>query len=511
MKPMQLNQKRIIENGIFYTPKAVAIELVAGVQERVSTRTKLRFFDPSAGEGALLRAVENQIGRKHGFHGCDLFHSADFPTRKNWKFTQANFFEYKTETKFDVVVTNPPYIQYGKLSNKTRETLYQQYSTNIPIQRNSDLWLYFILKSISHLKDNGVLAAVIPWSFLEADFAHPFREWLVSKFKSIDVLVLRDRHFETTEKRVLLLWLSGYGHKANSIKIGFSEHVEKEHSYSEITLDAWKSSGLVANVGLETESLLKQAKDTEFQVLSNYASVQIGVVTGANNFFILDQHLAKKHGFGEKATIPILTTTTDLQGLNIPKDLKKVLIQFPCLTKKRNAYIAEGKRREFDQRTHCKRRPQWYQVDQGRVPNAIFTYRVSSVPYMALNPKRVQCTNTLHKVFFNSDVTIDQKRWIVLSILSSVAQLSLEYKGRHYGNGILKIEPSTLKNTLVFIPKNITVPEEQFQTVSKLLGEGKKEEASDLATSIIKKYSVLPNKYWEQVSKTLCQIRLRRK
>lgn len=508
---MQRKQNEIVENGIFYTPEAVARELAIGVQERISSQAKLRILDPSSGDGALLRALENNLGSNQEFHGCDLFHSPKFPVAKNWDFEKSNFFEYESAAKFNAIATNPPYIQYGRLSQKTRNALYERYSKNVPIHKNSDLWLYFMLKSISHLADNGVLAAVIPWSFLEADFAHPFREWLVSKFKSIDVLVLRDRHFETTEKRVLLLWLSGYGHKTDSIKIGFSEHVEKEHSYSEVTPDAWKSSGLMANVGFQTESLLSQARDAEFRAVSTYASAQIGVVTGANSFFILNKRGAEEFGFGEKATVPIFTATADLDGLKTPVAVKKVLIQFPQLTKRRRSYIGSGIELDLDKRSHCVRRTPWYQVDIGKVPDAIFTYRVSTIPYMSLNPSGSQCTNTLHKIFFNSDVSKRQRKWIALSMLSSISQLSLEHHGRHYGNGVLKIEPSTLKSALVFGPKNLKLPTSQFNAVSNLLQNGKKEDASNLATSIVKEHSTLPDEYWGRVQETLTAIRDRRR
>jgi adenine-specific DNA methylase len=507
---MQPNQSEIVDNGIFYTPEAVAKELAIGVNKRLTKQTKLRILDPSSGAGALLRAVEEQVDGKHEFHGCDVFQSPEFPKGKNWKFKQSDFFEYEGSNKFNVIVTNPPYIQYGRLSVQTRDSLYQRYSKDLSIHKNSDLWLYFILKSISHLISGGILAAVIPWSFLEADFAHKFRTWLASQFGSINVLVLRDRHFETTEKRVLLLWLSNYGHEAKSIKIGFSENVEHEHNYIDVDSSAWSSAGLMANIGFQTESLLAQAAASKFQNLSAYASVHIGVVTGANAFFILEKKRARELGFGENATIPILTTTDDLQSLDTISGKGKVLIQFPRLSKRRSSYIESGAELKLPERSHCERREVWYDVDPGVVPDAIFTYRVSTIPYMALNSSKTQCTNTLHKIFFNEDVTDDQKKWITLSILSSVAQLSLEHHGRHYGNGILKIEPSALKNALVYATTK-KMPATQFEAVSQLLKNGHKEKASEMATSILRKHINLSDDYWDQVKATLTAIRIRRK
>lgn len=162
-------------------------------------------------------------------------------------------------------------------------------------------------------------------------------------------------------------------------------------------------------------------------------------------------------------------------------------------------------------RSHCIRRGErWYQVNVEPAPNAFFTYRVASTPYLTLNPKGFLCTNALHKVSFMKELSMSAKKWISLSILSDISQLSLELNGRHYGNGVLKIEPSALKATLVTIPSR-RISEIRFNKISKLIYAGNKDEAAEEATSYIKEVSNIPDHVWSQVRTALNKIRARRK
>ena len=223
---MLIESNKIIENGIFYTPEKIAEELILGTLPFITNRKSLRILDPSCGEGALLKAASQILNEQTSLLGCDLFFPENRDESFNWHFIKSNFFDYTTEEKFDLICTNPPYIQYGRLDKGQRNELHAEFSKTLPISKRSDLWVYFLIKSIEHLKINGTIGAIIPWSFLEADFAQVFRKWLSERFGSIQILVLKDKHFAGTEKRVLLLWLADYGKNTNTITLGFSDHIE---------------------------------------------------------------------------------------------------------------------------------------------------------------------------------------------------------------------------------------------------------------------------------------------
>jgi len=88
--------------------------------------------------------------------------------------------------------------------------------------------------------------------------------------------------------------------------------------------------------------------------------------------------------------------------------------------------------------------------------------------------------------------------------------LSLEHLGRHYGNGMLKIEPSALKAALVYAPSRKASPSDEFDKVSSLLTKGKKAEASEVASKVLKKHAEVHAGTCKMVRAALHAIRLRR-
>jgi hypothetical protein len=239
--------------------------------------------------------------------------------------------------------------------------------------------------------------------------------------------------------------------------------------------------------------------------LGSIATVKIGVVTGANDFFI-----RRKETHGVFNSVPIFTKVEELQTLEMHDSPEKELLILDPEKTPDNSYIQQGLLDWIQKRSHCLRRGEtWYKVALEPPPDAFFTYRVSSIPYLSLNPRGFQCTNTLHQIKFNRNITDNKQRWIAVSMLSDISQLSLELNGRHYGNGVLKIEPSALKTALVCIPTR-RISARRFNKISAHIYAGRKNEAAAEATAYCKEICGLPEHIWEQASIALQSIRDRR-
>lgn len=479
------------KNGIYYTPKSLADYLVRPMLNKGYNS----FFDPAYGDGALLLAAERNQRKNNesvdiSLFGCDIHPVNGLLTHlPEANLIESNFFEFDSCNKFDAVLTNPPYIRHQE-QDKTKIKAFKKSIEELQeLSNSSDLWAYFLIKAEQHLKKGGGLGAIVPWALLQADYAQNFRKHLLEKYEKIKVLALNTPYFEDAQERIVLLWLSNYGAKNKEIIVGFSKGIENEIEYRKLNWEDWAARKVIT---AETKSLKKIQNTLNrkygFRKFSEYADVRIGVVTGANDFFIKDYSTAKSLGFKKNDLKPIITSAKDFPNFmkNGGKNLKRLLLINDPTAQRIQDYLKEGIESQLDQRSHCQKRKPWYYVRDGKIPDAFFPYRVETIPYLVLNYSKVQSTNSVHRIYFKK-VSDTQKKWIHVSMLSLYGQLSLEAESKTYGRGMLKIEPGSLYNCQVLSKSDESI-DGIYQDLIKNLEKGDKANAVNLATAFINQH-----------------------
>jgi hypothetical protein len=497
------------ENGIYYTPDALAEYLARPLIKG----EKLAIFDPAYGQGSLLLASESvsrqkQTVRELDLYGCDI-HPVngllEHLPAANLK--QQDFFDYDKKRKFDVILTNPPYIRH---QNQVKENI-SIYRENIPelsfLSNSSDLWAYFLVKAVTHLHKNGSVGAILPWAFIQADYSKELRVWLAERFSRIKVLALNNPYFESAQERVVLLWLTGYGKENRSIVSAFAQDFTDEISYSRITLTDWKASRVISVTKENVNDIFDRLKN-EFGFCSfgSCARAHIGIVTGANKYFIRDVDYCEKNNFSEEQHIPILTNAKEIARLlaDGPDTLKRLLVLQQCDKEKTQWFIDEGIEADFDQRSHSKSRKPWYQINPGETPDAFFPYRVGKIPYLILNEHKIQSTNSIHRVYFKG-LSILERKWFVVSLLSIYGQLSISVNAKTYGRGMLKIEPGALLKTIVLKKKDRAITG-VYKLLLQLLALEQKEKAIKVATDFIEDRLNIPDDLKQLVKRVFYEI-----
>lgn len=115
--------------------------------------------------------------------------------------------------RFDFVIGNPPYIGYNQASSKLNLLIFDMIGKNISLKNFYGLNLYdlpdekktyapkpnvyvmFIALGISLLKDNGVLAYIIPQTFLTSHDIAPIRYELAKKYSIEEMIVFKNKMF----------------------------------------------------------------------------------------------------------------------------------------------------------------------------------------------------------------------------------------------------------------------------------------------------------------------------
>lgn len=501
-------------HGIYYTPSHLANFLVRPLIKRKA----ISVFDPAYGEGSLLLAVENITRGNSKIRNVALFGCDRAPVNgllqhlPSSNLLEIDFFDYSIENKFDVIVMNPPFVRHHLIDHEKRIKYQSMISGICQIKWSSDLWAYFLVKSCLHLKRGGEIGAILPWSFLQAEYAQDIRIWLSDNFKEIQILALGAEYFNDAQERVVLLWLKGYGNQSKSIRISFSTHISDSINYSDITKEQWHARTVFYSSINDIQNILdKYINEHNFENFEQYGNIRIGVVTGADDFFILDEKEARAIGFSKKFLLPIYSSSKEFISLSINGNMpsKYLIILKSNNNEKFKNYILKGIKERYHLRAHSQLREPWYCVDQGKIPDMFFPYRAMQIPYMVRNNKKYQCTNSIHRIYFKEKLSCCEKKWLQISMLSVPAQLSIEAYSKTYGSGVLKIEPGALKNVIVYKRHDLSI-NTVYDKISKLLSLNQKIDAMCCATEFINEKLKISKELSDKTYAALIELQNRR-
>jgi adenine-specific DNA-methyltransferase len=497
--------------GTYYTP-AVLAEFLA---EHTLDDKTTTIFDPSYGEGALLLAAEkvatkNKLG-KISLFGCDIKPvNGLLQHLPKANFIGKNFLDYSIDNKFSVVLMNPPYVRHKQADTDRMDSYRKVFPDFKILHKTADLWAFFLVKTLSHLNEGGSIGAILPWSFLQADYAQPLRKFLSDNFGSISYISLSNKYFEHAEERVVLIWMKHYGTKCQSIMYSSVKELTNEIDFSELPIDVWLKPRVIFSSTTDLFHLIERLHTefgfTEFQ---NHATVRIGVVTGADKFFVLKKEVATEMGFKRTHLIPIITSAKELTSLTINTEMtKKRLLDIGAVGGEYLYYIDIGIATDLHLGAHASSREPWYAVKIGEKPDAFFPYRMSKIPFLVVSQSRMQSTNSIHRIYFKNLNDI-QIKWLQISLISAFSQLSLEVLAKTYGRGVLKVEPGNLKKCLVLL-KNDRRIEIVYDQVERCLLDGDKESAMQKATDFIASQLNMPNAFVLNIRRGLKEMQKNR-
>jgi hypothetical protein len=235
------------------------------------------------------------------------------------------------------------------------------------------------------------------------------------------------------------------------------------------------------------------ARHTEVKKLGDLATILIGIVTGANHFFVMNRTRARQ------AKIPFVSLSLILSKFRFAPSLilsesdmliaykddqNCLLISRPCLGRAAlsvRRYFDAFPKALIDTNATFSKRGVWHEPDDGKIPDAFLPYMNHLGPRLVLNSALVNSTNTIHRVYFDPLTTPIQRKLVTISMLSSFSQLSAEIEGRTYGSGVLKHEPSEAARIKLIVPttNDKRYVESVFSRIEACLRDGQHREASE--------------------------------
>lgn len=438
-------------------------------------------FEPSFGGCGFLQAAKERIellGAKDPasqLFGCDIDPYAFEILNKVFEsnYLKGNFLNRDflntvpsdfTITKVNVIIGNPPYVPWHNMLPNQRQyamSLSNEYSNDL--SRKAGLWAYFLLHSLSFLKEDGRMAWILPGSFLHAEYANTIRNILSRKFKRSIAILLTQRLFisEGTEESSVILLCQGY--KSNSSSVMNLASCKDTNSL-EVLIRNWSNHKPTGKPWIKkaTEVLAPTSAKSVFQfvkernshfLLGELIKIRIGLVTGDNSFFVINKEKAESHGMDIEFLKPILGRFNQVRGLKVSTTDITSLIKnnSKCLlVSASDNHISEDIARYLEKypksdipgnRTFNKRN-NWHEIDDNNIPDGFISCVRTLGPILTINEAKVNCTNTMYRFWFIKKMPLKIQKQIGITLQSSFSIFSAELEGRSFGTGSLKLEPS---------------------------------------------------------------------
>ena len=178
------NEKK--EFGIFITPKSIIKELSHSVS-KFSTNVK-RILEPSCGTCEIVNYCDT-IYADVDIDGIEyndkIFnYIQDLKFNNNVRILKSDFMLYNTDKKYDLVIGNPPYFVCKKTDIPNK---YHQFCTGRP-----NIFGLFIIHSLSMLNNGGILAFIIPKSFLNSLYYAVVRNHIKNTCTILEIIDFTD-------------------------------------------------------------------------------------------------------------------------------------------------------------------------------------------------------------------------------------------------------------------------------------------------------------------------------
>jgi len=471
--------------GGYYTPDDLADFLVRWIAQGNHTN----ILEPSCGDGVFFDKIAAHIDGPvvRGFEIDRVEAKKSYRRAKSLGLTkvtieESDFLGWAIDalkdhrTRFDAVLGNPPFIRYQYLPppfQSRAERIFKE--LDCKFTKHTNAWVPFILASIALLKPGGRLAMVVPAEIIHITHAQSLRSYLGENCRRIVIIDPEELWFSGTLQGTVLLLAEK--------KLRASEHSEglaiypvrgreflsanpetlfnKQLFINGTTVEGkWTRALLAPSTRTLLDRLIKEKTVRRFE---DVAEVDVGIVTGANKFFLVGNDTIERFGleewaypmFGRSEHCPGIVYDDAQHRTNAENGMPTNFVWFQDNSVEQNpltkAYIQLGEKENLHMRYKCRIRQPWYSVPSVYATKVGMLKRAHDTPRLILNKIGAYTTDTAYRIRIKEGTA----HQLVYSFVNALTALSAELEGRHYGGGVLELVPSEIERLLIPLPKNI--------------------------------------------------------
>lgn len=458
--------------GGYYTPEPIC-EFMTDWILRGKPQTIL---EPSCGDGNFLAAIAAHsssasmrvrvVGVEVNADEADKARARCAGSGNRINVVNQDFFAWAASQldkgkEYNAVIGNPPFIRYQNFPPEQRDlALDLMRDVGLNPNKLTNIWVPFVVAAARLLAPTGRMAFVLPAELLQVGYAAELRKHLIDEFHRITMVTFRKLVFPEIQQEVVLLLAekcpeSGEeGLRVLELENGseladLEGHISADTPLKPIdhTRDKW------TQYFLESDDILLLRRfhnHPELRTLGEILSVDVGIVTGRNKFFVLTEEDVGTRKL-DRFVIPLVGRSTHLKGIQFDQNdweaslsanaaghLLLVGSDEVSQSSALQAYIAKGEDEGIHTGYKCRIRKPWYTVPGVRESDGFMLRQVHKYPKLVMNASGAVCTDTIHRTQMLNGEDPDK---VTAAFLNSLTFAFAETMGRSYGGGVLELEP----------------------------------------------------------------------
>ena len=305
-KELQTEQKL---RGGYYTPEDLADFLTRWA----SGASPQSILEPSCGDGVFFNKVASHMGNPtvtafeiDSKEAKKALEQATLSGLTNIRVEEYDFLGWahdaiKGRVRFDAVLGNPPFIRYQFLPPLFQDRAQSIFNTlDCHFTKHTNAWVPFVMASFALLRPGGRLAMVVPAEIIHVMHAGSLRAYLGKNARRVVIVDPDELWFPgTLQGAVLLLAEKRHGEDDRAGGIGIYPvrgrkfiNIDTETVFATPSLINGKTAEgkwTRALLDPQTRSLLDGLVGLEsVRRFDEVARVDVGIVTGANKFFLVE-------------------------------------------------------------------------------------------------------------------------------------------------------------------------------------------------------------------------------
>jgi hypothetical protein len=473
MKTLSIENKEVL--GQVLTSQEVAKLMVELVKPHLGIDSEC--FDPCIGANVFFNELSKHNHKR--LVGVEIDKDmvdgevSSFFDKEDRQLIVADFFNMNIDrNKFDVIIMNPPYVRHELLNcgvNSKHRIFLSLGSDYKKIPGKSNLYVYFLLKALKHLKDKGKLVAIIYDSWLFTEYGRIFKDVIFNKFSLEKIIHFRRGAFENVNVGATIILLGNDGP---------SSKVEYYSFNSPADMKAMGGIESKESVNIPVEEIFNinrfhgnsiDFSNELFTPLSTISKKPInrGVNALVNEFFLFTEDRFKPY------THKIIKEVAKIKKFEVSNEYKYLLMLREQPDSKAISdylrYIKDVVNQNPESFQSLRNRiahdPTWFSNNGSANGSIIFNYYMRDNIHFIHNPKRYLVADNFYNLY-----VAENNIYAYLSILNStITKLSLLLLGKSQGRGLFKIQLGRFRKVPILDAKKLSM-----KTLANLENLGRK-------------------------------------